>query len=51
MRNLENMLKNKAIECNKLVEYGFKKQENNMKIRDLKTLFSCLKSLFIFILW
>ena len=26
MRNLENMLKNKAIECNKLVEYGFKKQ-------------------------
>ena len=28
MRNLENMLKNKAIECNKLVEYGFKKQEN-----------------------
>lgn len=23
MRNLENMLKNKAIECNKLVEYGF----------------------------
>ena len=28
MRNLENMLKNKAIECNRLVEYGFKKQEN-----------------------
>jgi len=28
MRNLENMLKNKTIECNRLVEYGFKKQEN-----------------------
>lgn len=33
MRNLENMLKNKAIECNKLVEYGFIKKTYNKKFK------------------
>ena len=28
MRNLENDLKNKTIDYNKLIEYGFMKQEN-----------------------
>lgn len=33
MRNLENMLKNKAIECNKLVEYGFKNKKINTYLK------------------